>query len=71
VKFLAKLGKCSTKTYALSMEVYDDECLSHTQVFEWFKRFKEGRGETEDDLHPGRPCTSETGANIEEVSEIV
>jgi hypothetical protein len=27
------------------MEVYGDECLSRTQVFEWFKRFKEGQGE--------------------------
>jgi hypothetical protein len=29
------------------MEVYGDKCLSRTQVFEWFKRFKEGRGEIE------------------------
>jgi hypothetical protein len=32
------------------MEVYGDECLSRTQVFEWFKRFKEGREETEEQV---------------------
>jgi hypothetical protein len=41
VKCLAKLGKFATETYSLLMEVYGDECLSHTQVFKWFKRFKE------------------------------
>jgi hypothetical protein len=39
VKFLTKLGKSTTETYNLLMEVYGDECLSGTQVFEWFKRF--------------------------------
>jgi hypothetical protein len=56
--------------YGLLKEVYGDECLSCTQVFEWFKRFKEGRGETEDDPCPGRPCTSKTDAKIEKVSGI-
>jgi hypothetical protein len=45
VKFLAKLGKSATETYSLLVEDYDDECIFCTQVFEWFKRFKEGRGE--------------------------
>jgi hypothetical protein len=36
VKFLAKLGKFATETYSLLMEVYGDECLTRTQVFEWF-----------------------------------
>jgi hypothetical protein len=42
VKFLAKLGKSATETYSVLMEVYSDECLTRTQVFEWFKRLKEG-----------------------------
>jgi transposase len=53
------------------MEVYDDECLSRTRVYQWFKRFKEGRGEIEDDPRPGRPCTSKIDANIKKVGEIV
>jgi hypothetical protein len=65
VKFIAKLGKPATETYRLLMEVYGDECLSRTQVFELFRRFKDGRGEIEDDPQPGRPCTSNTDADIE------
>jgi hypothetical protein len=71
VKFLAKLGNSITETYNLMMEVYGDECLCHTQVFKWFKRLKEERGEIEDDVHPGQPCTSKTETNIEKVGEIV
>ena len=57
VKFCVKLGKSATETYCLLKNVYGDECLSRTQVFEWFKRFKEGREETGDDQRPGRPST--------------
>ena len=71
VKFCVKLGKSTTETYDSLKRVYGDEYLSHIQVFEWFKRFKEGREEIRDDLHPGHPSTSKTDANIEKVSEIV
>jgi hypothetical protein len=50
VKFLAKLGKFATETYGLLMEVYGVEYLSRTQVFEWFKRYREGRGEIEEQV---------------------
>ena len=39
-----------------------------TQVFEWFKRFKEGREEIRDDQGPGLSSTSNTDANIEKKS---
>ena len=58
-------------TYHLLKKVYGDECLSRTQVFEWFKRFKEGREEIGDDQRPGRPSSSKTEANIEKIGEIV
>jgi len=45
VKVCVKFGKFATETYDLLKKVYGDECLSRTQVFEWFKRFKEGREE--------------------------
>jgi len=69
VKFCVKLGKSATETYDFLKKVYGDECLSCTEVFEWFKRFKEGREEIGDDQRPGRPSTSKTDANIEKVSE--
>jgi len=40
VKFCVKLGKSAAETYDLLKKVYGDECLSRTQVFEWFKGFK-------------------------------
>ena len=71
VKFCVKLGTSATETYHLLKKVYGDECLSRTQVFEWFKRFKEGREEIGDDQRPGLPSTSKTAANIEKIGEIV
>ena len=55
----------------LLKKVYDNECLCRTQVFEWLKRFKEGREEIGDDQRPGRPSTSKTDANIEKVGGTV
>ena len=57
VKFCVKLGKSTTG-------------LSHTKVYEWCKRFKDGREDIGDDQRPGRPSTSETDANYEKVGEI-
>ena len=71
VKFCVKLGKSATETYDLLKKVYGGECLSRTQVFEWFKRFKEGREEIGDDQRAGCPSTLKTDANIEKVGEII
>jgi len=57
VTFCVKLGKSDTETYNLLKKVYGDECLSRSQAFEWFKRFKEGREEIGDDQRSGRPST--------------
>ncbi|KAJ8957108.1 hypothetical protein NQ318_007323 [Aromia moschata] len=64
LKFLVKLGKTFTEAYAILKEVYGNECLSHTHVFEWFKRFKEGRETTEDDPRVERPSTSKKRTKI-------
>ncbi|KAJ8942412.1 hypothetical protein NQ318_014459 [Aromia moschata] len=62
---LKDFGVLHTKAYAMLKEVYGNDGLSRAQVFEWFKRFKEGRETTEDDPRPGRSATSETDENIE------
>jgi len=64
VKFCVKLGKSATEMYDLLKKVYSDECLSCTQVFEWFK---DEREETGHNQCPGCPSTSKTDANIEKV----
>ncbi|KAJ8947300.1 hypothetical protein NQ318_014198 [Aromia moschata] len=71
IKFFVKLGKTFTVVYAILKEVYGNECLSRTQVFEWFKRFKEGREMTEDDPRPGRPSTSKTDENVEKTGKLI
>lgn len=47
-----KLGKSAIETYLLLKEVYGNECLSRARVFEWFKRFQDGREDVEDDSRP-------------------
>ena len=71
MKFCLKLRKSATETHNLLKKVYGDECLSRTQVFEWFEKFKEGREEIGDDQCSSHPSTSKTDANIEKVGEIV
>jgi hypothetical protein len=71
VKFCVGIGKSATEMCDLLKKFYGDECLSCTEVFEWFKRFKVGREEIKDDQRPSHPSTSKTDVNIEEVGEIV
>jgi len=71
IKFLKKLGKSATETYNLLTKVYGDQCLSRTKVFEWFKKFKEGREVVGDDPKSGRPSTAKTQENVEKVARIV
>lgn len=39
-------------------KVYGDDCLSRTRVYEWFKRFQEGRKNIRDDEYTGCPKTA-------------
>lgn len=71
VKFHVKLGKTATETYNLLKQVYGHECLSRARVFEWFKRFQDGRKDVEDDSRPGRPSTSKTDVNIETIGQTI
>jgi len=41
VKFCFKLGK-KIFTETLLNEAYGEECTNRTQLYEWFKHFKEG-----------------------------
>ena len=52
-------------------EIYGNSSMSRTKVFEWHKRFEEGREDVEDDPKSGRLCTSMTNANIEKVRQLV
>ena len=53
------------------MEVFGKECMSRTRVFEWHKRFHEGRTDVEDDELSRRPTISKTTNNNREIEKIV
>ncbi|UYV83085.1 hypothetical protein LAZ67_22002151 [Cordylochernes scorpioides] len=64
IKFCVKLKKSSTETLALINEAYEDDKLSGTEVYLWYKRFKDGCKNITDDSRSGRPLTSTTDRNI-------
>ena len=45
--------------------------LSRTTVYEWFKRFKEGRESLDDDERSGRPASSRTDESVEKIQELI
>ena len=49
LKPLVRLGKTPSETLKLLQEVYGDDMMSKIGLFEWHRRFKEGRKEVEDD----------------------
>ena len=68
LKILARLGKTPTEALKLLQDIYGDDTMSRTCLFEWHRRFKEGRVEEKDDRRSGRPSTDE---NVESVRQKV
>jgi hypothetical protein len=64
ITFCVKLGKTPTETYRMLQTVYVDEALSRSNVFEWFKRIKDGREGLQNDPRRGRPSTSRNADTI-------
>lgn len=71
IKFCFKLGKTCSETYSLMKKVYSTDCLSRTQVYSWYARFKDGRDDMNDDPRPGRPVTVATDELVEKVRELI
>lgn len=58
VKFCYKLGYSFSETFRLINEAYGEGTYGRTTVYDWYKRFTEGRTSIEDDERSGRPSTS-------------
>ena len=54
IKFCFKLGKYTTETYRMLQTAFQPSCMNWASVFEWHKRFKEGRESVRDDERCGR-----------------
>ena len=54
IKFCFKLGKNATETYGMFQTALEPSCMNQAPVFEWHKRFKEGRESVRDEERCGR-----------------
>ena len=54
IKFCFKLGKNATETYGMLHTDFRPSFMNRASVFEWNKRFKEGRKSVRDDERCGR-----------------
>ena len=50
---------------------FGEQCLSRAHIFEWHKRFKEGRDFVDDNPQSGRPTTSKTDDSVARVQEMI
>jgi len=57
--------------FQLLPQAYSEDVLGHTQVFDWFHQFKEGRTSTESDPHSAQPSTSRNEEMIAKVRTII
>ena len=68
--FVLKSGKPQRK-HQLLQQAYGEDAMGRTEVFDWFRRFKEGRTSVESDPRSGRPSTSRNEEMIAKVRTIV
>ena len=54
IKFCFKLGKNATEMYGMLQTAFWASCMNQASIFEWHKRFKEGRESVRDDKRCGR-----------------
>jgi hypothetical protein len=71
VKFCCKLGKKFTETFKFLNQAYGEECMSRTQCYKWFKRFKEGRMSGGEGPRSGRLCTSTNDNHVKTVRAVI
>ena len=71
IKFCQKLGKTASETVEMLKEAYGHDAMSRARVFDWHRRFKEGRTSVESDERPGRPSTSRNAETVENIRGLV
>lgn len=71
IKFWIKNEIECSRVYEILTKIYGESAMNKTKVYEWYKRFQEGREGVEDNDRSGRPSTSATVENVEKVKEMV
>jgi len=71
IKFCVKIGKRASETLALFTVAYGEYAMKKSSVFEWHRRFKEGRGDVRNDPRSGQPKTHKTDENVDRVRTLV
>jgi len=71
LKFCFKIGKTTTETYQLLQQAYGENAMGRTEVFDWFRRFKEGRTSIESDPRLGQLSTSRNKEMVAKVRTII
>ena len=71
IKFCFQLGKTSSETIQMMQKAFGNECMSKTQIKEWYNRFKGGRTSIDSDSRSRRPSTTKTLDNIERVRLVI
>ena len=49
IKFSFKLGKTATECYEMLKTAFGEQAMGHSQIYQWFSRFKAGRTSTDDE----------------------
>ena len=71
IKFCFKLGKNATETYGMLQTTFWPSCMNRAWVFEWHKRFKEGRESVRDDERCGRSKEVRTPELIQQIKNFM
>ena len=73
IKFCYKLKKTAGETHEMLLQAYGEEAVSKKCVYEWFKRFRDGKETVEDEPRSGRQkiTRSRTTNMIKQVREML
>ena len=64
IKLCFKLGQNATETYGMLQTAFRPSYMNRASVFEWHKRFNEGRESVRDDERCGRSKEVNTPAGL-------
>jgi len=71
IKFCFKAGKSATETLQMVNAAYGDQALTHSNVFQWYGRFRDRWKDTEDDPRSGQPRECCNDNNVEKISQLL